>query len=66
MVYVARYLSKIEGKKISFKESLLPLWMPVFLILTLILLGLPYGSSQAFKTLPMNENVQVTFFSLLW
>ena len=37
MVYVARYLSKIKDKKITFKESLLPLWMPVFLILALIL-----------------------------
>ncbi|WP_194768136.1 FtsW/RodA/SpoVE family cell cycle protein [Tamlana sp. I1] len=37
MVYVARYLSKIHGKKITFKESILPLWMPVFLVLILIL-----------------------------
>ena len=37
MVYVARYLSKIQDKKITFKESLLPLWIPVFLILVLIL-----------------------------
>lgn len=37
MVYVARYLSKIKDKDVSFKESLLPLWGPVFLILILIL-----------------------------
>ncbi|MCF1190837.1 FtsW/RodA/SpoVE family cell cycle protein [Mangrovimonas sp. AS39] len=37
MVYVARYMSKINDKKITFKESILPLWMPVFLILILIL-----------------------------
>jgi len=37
MAYVARYLSKINGKDISFKETLLPLWGPVFLILALIL-----------------------------
>jgi cell division protein FtsW len=37
MVYVARYLSKIQDKKITFKESLLPLWIPVFLVLVLIL-----------------------------
>ncbi|MGY3791277.1 FtsW/RodA/SpoVE family cell cycle protein [Aquimarina sp. 433] len=37
MAYVARYLSKIKDKKISFKESLLPLWLPVFLVLMLIL-----------------------------
>jgi cell division protein FtsW len=37
MVYVARYLAKNKEKKISFKESLLQLWLPVGLILALIL-----------------------------
>lgn len=37
MTYVARYLSKIKDKNITFKETLLPLWLPVFLILGLIL-----------------------------
>lgn len=37
MVYVARYLSKVREKTISFKESILPLWAPIFLILVLIL-----------------------------
>jgi len=37
MVYVARYLSKISDKEVSFKETILPLWAPVFLILMLIL-----------------------------
>jgi cell division protein FtsW len=37
MVYVARYLSKIKDKEISFQESILPLWIPVFLVLILIL-----------------------------
>jgi cell division protein FtsW len=37
MVYVARYMSKIKDKDISFKSSVLPLWMPVFLVLILIL-----------------------------
>ena len=37
MVYVARYLSKIQDKNVSFKETILPLWIPVFLILVLIL-----------------------------
>ena len=37
MVYVARYLSKIRDKAITFKESIFPLWIPVFLILILIL-----------------------------
>lgn len=37
MMYVARYLSKIHHKKVSFKETILPLWVPVGLILALIL-----------------------------
>jgi len=37
LTYVARYLSKIKDKIITFKETLLPLWLPVFLILALIL-----------------------------
>ena len=36
MVYVARYLSKIQDREISFKE-ILPLWTPVFFVLILIL-----------------------------
>ncbi len=37
MVYVARYLSKMKDKVIAFKSSILPLWVPVFLVLALIL-----------------------------
>ncbi|OUR94483.1 cell division protein FtsW [Flavobacteriales bacterium 34_180_T64] len=37
MVYVARYLSKIKDKKVAFKETILPLWTPVFFVLILIL-----------------------------
>lgn len=37
MTYVARYLSKIKDKEVTFKETLLPLWIPVFLVLGLIL-----------------------------
>lgn len=37
MVYVARYLSKISEQTITFKQSILPLWLPVFIILALIL-----------------------------
>ncbi|WP_271767571.1 FtsW/RodA/SpoVE family cell cycle protein [Aquimarina algiphila] len=37
MSYVARYLSKIKNEYVSFKETLLPLWVPVFLVLMLIL-----------------------------
>ncbi|MGC1473580.1 MAG: FtsW/RodA/SpoVE family cell cycle protein [Psychroserpens sp.] len=37
MVYVARYLSKIQDRKGTFVETLLPLWAPVFFILILIL-----------------------------
>jgi len=37
MIYIARYLSKIKDKAITFKESILPLWAPVFIIVLLIL-----------------------------
>jgi cell division protein FtsW len=37
MVYVARYLAKNKEKEISFKDSLLQLWLPVGLVLILIL-----------------------------
>lgn len=37
MIYVARYLTKIKDKTITFKESILPLWVPVFLVVLLIL-----------------------------
>ncbi len=37
MIYVARYLTKIKDKTITFTESILPLWTPVFLVLMLIL-----------------------------
>lgn len=37
MVYIARYMSKIKDEDITFKASILPLWIPVFIILMLIL-----------------------------
>ena len=37
LTYIARYLSKIKDNTITFKESVLPLWVPVFLVLILIL-----------------------------
>ncbi|MCH2196596.1 FtsW/RodA/SpoVE family cell cycle protein [Kordia sp.] len=37
MIYVARYLSKIKDKVVTFKETILPLWVPVFLVVGLIL-----------------------------
>ena len=37
MVYVARYLAKIQEKQVTFKETLVPLWLPVALVLGLIL-----------------------------
>jgi len=37
MVYVARYLAKMEDKEITFKASFFELWLPVFAILALIL-----------------------------
>ena len=37
MIYVARYLSRIKDKVVTFKETIVPLWIPVFLIVGLIL-----------------------------
>ncbi|MEO1012977.1 MAG: FtsW/RodA/SpoVE family cell cycle protein, partial [Bacteroidota bacterium] len=37
MIYVARYFSKVKDQEVTFKESLLPLWLPVFLVVILIL-----------------------------
>ncbi len=37
MIYVARYLTKIKDDVITFKESILPLWVPVFIVIILIL-----------------------------
>ncbi len=37
MIWVARYLAKTHDQKMSFKKSILPLWIPVFLVLILIL-----------------------------
>ena len=37
MVFVALYLSKIFEENISFKSSIIPLWLPVFVVLIMIL-----------------------------
>ena len=37
MIYIARYLTKVKNKVVTFKESILPLWLPVFLVIMLIL-----------------------------
>lgn len=37
LIYVARYLTRIADKTVTFKETILPLWLPVFLVLILIL-----------------------------
>jgi len=37
MVWIARYLTKIRDKEITFNESFLPLWVPVILVVGLIL-----------------------------
>lgn len=37
MTYVARYLSRIKDRTVTFKETIVPLWLPVFIVLALIL-----------------------------
>ncbi len=51
MTYVARYLSRIKDKAVTFKETILPLWVPVFIVLALIL--------------PANFSTTAIFFSMI-
>ncbi|PQJ21395.1 MULTISPECIES: FtsW/RodA/SpoVE family cell cycle protein [Nonlabens] len=44
MAYVAKYLASIKDKVVTFKESILPLWVPVGIILMLIV---PFNLSTA-------------------
>jgi len=37
MIYIARYLTKIKDETITFTSSIVPLWLPVFLVIGLIL-----------------------------
>jgi cell division protein FtsW len=37
MIYIARYLTRIKDKSITFSESIVPLWLPVFVVTILIL-----------------------------
>ena len=51
MTYVARYLSRIKDKHVTFKQTILPLWLPVFIVLALIL--------------PANFSTAAIFFSMV-
>lgn len=51
MAYVARYLSRIKDKTVTFKETILPLWVPVFIVLALIL--------------PANFSTTAIFFAMI-
>lgn len=51
MTFVARYLSSTKDKEVIFKESLLYLWTPVFIVLALIL--------------PANFSTTAIFFSMV-
>lgn len=44
MAYVAKYLASIKDKVVTFKQSLLPLWLPVGIVLMLIV---PFNLSTA-------------------
>ena len=37
MIWIARYLTKIRDKAVTFNESFLPLWVPIMLVVGLIL-----------------------------
>ena len=51
MVFVARYLTKIHEKEISLRASIIPLWLPIFSVLLLIL--------------PANLSTALIIFSML-
>ena len=44
ITYTARYLSKVNLSKTKFKETIIPLWLPIF---TYIFLILPFNLSSA-------------------
>ncbi len=50
MIYIARYLVKIKDKTLSFKDSILPLLTPIFIIVSLIF---PANGSTAILILGM-------------
>ena len=58
MIYVARYFARNKDKKIEFKQSLLPLWLPVAAVLGLIF---PANFSTAAMMFVMV--VMLTFFA---
>ena len=37
LIYIARYLAKVKDDVISFSKTILPLWIPVFVVVALIL-----------------------------
>ena len=37
LIYIARYLAKVKDDVISFSKTILPLWLPVFIVVALIL-----------------------------
>ena len=37
LVYVARYMARIKDEQVSFKQTIWPLWIPVFMVIGLIL-----------------------------
>jgi len=58
LVYVARYLSRIVDKPIRFKETLLPLWIPVFVVV-----GLIFPSNFSTAAIIFSMVVLITFLS---
>ena len=58
LVYVARYLSRIAGKSVTFRETLLPLWTPVFLVV-----GLIFPSNFSTAAIIFSMVILITFLS---
>jgi len=57
MIYIARYFARNKDMKIEFKESILPLWLPVALIL-----GLIFPANFSTAVLLFTMVILLTFF----
>jgi len=75
MLYVARYLAKTKDQTITFKSSLLKLWLPIFIVLALILPANFSTAAMLFSMIlmlvfigmyPLKHLIRVVFIGLLF
>ncbi|HIP27429.1 MAG TPA: cell division protein FtsW [Flavobacteriaceae bacterium] len=58
MIYIARYFAKNKDKKIEFKESIVPLWLPIAAVL-----GLIFPANFSTAALLFVMVIMLTFFA---